>query len=436
VKNYIVPGLALTLLTTPALADDSVTLNGITLYGTVDIGMAYQTHGAPLSDYFGPGLEYLLQKNSNRSVLSLAPNALSQSHIGVKGMEALSDGISALFKVEAQFNPNSGNISDHLKAMTLNNGVPLASQTTNADSSRAGQAFQNAYVGITSERWGTLTVGRQNSLVLDNVLVYDPMGGAQGFSLIGFSGTTAGGGNTEDARLDAAVKYKVKTGMIRFAALGQFNGAHANAPGAAQFGLGANWGGLSVDGLYSFVKDAVAASPLATVPAGYSASNALAGTVSDNTALSLMTKYSTGPATGYAGYEHLVYANPSTPLAAGTSDIGGYVLATVTNTAFTHHKSLEVMWAGLKYAVTPEFSITGAFYRYYQFSYSGNGCSNISSGKCSGVLESESILADYAFNKHLDVYGGAMYTHVYNGLANGYLFNNTIDPMIGVRIRF
>src|SRR3954452_22560478 len=36
------------------IADDgSLTVHGITLYGTVDIGVTYQTHGTPISDVAG-----------------------------------------------------------------------------------------------------------------------------------------------------------------------------------------------------------------------------------------------------------------------------------------------------------------------------------------------------------------------------------------------
>ena len=34
---------------TEATADDSLTWLGITLYGKIDVGVAYQTHGAPLN---------------------------------------------------------------------------------------------------------------------------------------------------------------------------------------------------------------------------------------------------------------------------------------------------------------------------------------------------------------------------------------------------
>jgi predicted porin len=46
-----------------------------------------------------------------------------------------------------------------------NAGVAQGKQTANADSSRCGQAFNSvAYGGATSKTFGTLTIGRQQSL--------------------------------------------------------------------------------------------------------------------------------------------------------------------------------------------------------------------------------------------------------------------------------
>src|SRR5580704_445209 len=79
----------------PFVADDgSLTFHGITLYGLVDVGVAYQSHGTPLSNSAGLGLEYLISKNSNRSQFSIAPNALSISNIGLKGTEEIIPGVS------------------------------------------------------------------------------------------------------------------------------------------------------------------------------------------------------------------------------------------------------------------------------------------------------------------------------------------------------
>ena len=50
------------------------------------------------------------------------------------------------------------------------------------------------------------------------------MGGSYAFSVIGFSGTTAGGGNTEDTRSNLAFKYRVSYSNFRAAAMVQIGG--------------------------------------------------------------------------------------------------------------------------------------------------------------------------------------------------------------------
>jgi len=46
-------------------ADRIRTWNGLTLYGIDDVGVQYQTHGVPISDYFPAGTESIVQKSSN-----------------------------------------------------------------------------------------------------------------------------------------------------------------------------------------------------------------------------------------------------------------------------------------------------------------------------------------------------------------------------------
>src|SRR6266436_1041862 len=185
----------------PKAPDSSLTWNGITLYGIVDVGLQYQTHGVPASDYFPAGTESIIQKNSNGSITAVTPSNLSQSRIGLSGNEPLTGDWSGVFRLETFFNPQSGDLSDALKSQVLNNGRPLAAQSTNVDSSVAGQLFAGAaYAGFSSPTVGTFTFGRHVTPLADGVGKYDPLGAANSFSLIGFSGTAAGGGDTEDRK--------------------------------------------------------------------------------------------------------------------------------------------------------------------------------------------------------------------------------------------
>src|SRR5271166_6341738 len=112
---------------------DDLNWHGVTIYGTVDVGYAYQTHGAPLGGAFYPGLEYNLNgsKNANSAISSLAENGLEQSKIGVKVEEAVGYGWLAIGKLETAFNPLSGELADACASMVQNNGRLYQDQSAN-----------------------------------------------------------------------------------------------------------------------------------------------------------------------------------------------------------------------------------------------------------------------------------------------------------------
>jgi len=451
VRKYLVAGALVVLggVETGAFAadstDDSLTWYGVTLYGTVDVGYTYSTRSVPLNDYFTTGMEYLIQKNSNRKISTIAENAMSQSKVGLRGTREFYDGWSGIFKLETAFNPLSGEITDALHSMAQNNGVALANQNSNADSSRAGQAFQAAYAGVSSPTYGTLTFGFQNSLLLDNVLKYDPLGGSYAFSVIGFSGAAGGGGATEDARLENSIKYVNQIEWFRVGAQFQSGNGTSAQGNASEFELGGDYRGLSVDATYMNKHDeitstALTAAQVAALPAGVSSNNALSGTVSDNWTASLDASYVYQSAKISAGYEDIHFRRPSHPLAVGAQNIGGYVLGAVNNTAYNANARIQqVIWAGVKYSVTQHFDVFGAWYEYTQNNYNPKGIcpgGQASASTCSGRLTAYSLVADYRFNRHFDVYAGAMRSHVADGLASGYLSTMSIDPSIGGRFNF
>ena len=457
------PAPATPVVVTKSDASNSLTWNGITLYGIVDIGLQYQTHGAPISDYFPGGTESVIQKNSNASVTGLVGNNLSQSRIGLSGLEPIPNmDLSFVFRLETFFNPHSGNLSDGLKSLTLNNGKALDQQSTGVDSSVAGQLFAGAaYAGLSSPTFGALTFGRHVTPLADGISKYDPMGAAQAFSLLGFSGTTAGGGDTEDRRLDDSVKYTVKAGPVHVGALYQFNGANGGANTAFQGQLGFEFGGGSLDAYYSKKKNAVAASSLSqaqvlglaakcnppptippTAPQCYSVSNSLAGTISDNETYAIMGLYNFGRPKVFAGYEDIKFKNPDTLLPNGYITIGGYQLAYLNQTAYTNNKTLKVFWAGGKYALSDQLEFTLAYYGYQQDSFAAVSCSTAAAASCKGEVNVISGLADYKFTKRFDGYLGTMWSEAKDGLANGYLrlgpsdTASTLTSTVGLRFRF
>ncbi len=212
-----------------------------------------------------------------------------------------------------------------------------------------------------------------------------------------------------------------------------------------QADIGGEYAGASVDAYYSKFNSAITATSLtqaqvAQLPAlGYSVSNSLAATISDNTAYALMAFYKLDPWKFFAGYEHIKYANPSTPLPAGFITIGGYVLAFVNNGAYNNEKTVQVYWTGVRYTVIPHLDLTAAYYGVHQDAFGTGtqaGCSTAAHSVCSGTLEAFSFDADYRFNVHFDAYLGAMYSGVHDGMASGYLNTTNINPTIGVRYKF
>jgi predicted porin len=433
-----------------------LTWNGVTVYGTIDAGVTWRSHGAHFNGTSAIAEDYLIQKYSNHALWGIGPNALSQSNIGIKGNEPFAPGWAFVFDLEAGFDPYSLQFANGPHSVAQNAGVPLTSQNSGSDSSRAGQFYNSVgYLGFSSP-YGTLTVLRQNSLTLDAVFAYDPMGASYAFSPLGWQGITCGVGDTEDCRFSTSVKYRDQIGQFRVAALWQFGGYSLNnaATGSYQFQLGADvpnlaGGTLSLDAIGSYVKNAVSIGLAGnTLPALLP--QVLTATLSDDASVMLVAKYTNGPIKLFGGYEGIRYAPPSNPYAAGAGfkDIGGdFVCAgctainntNINSTAFNAgDKLFNVFWVGAKYAVSTDLDVIGAYYHYGQPTFGApvNCSPAVNSPTCHGTFDAVSFVVDWQFEKKFDAYAGLMFSQVAGGLANGFLYRNSIAPTAGLRFRF
>jgi predicted porin len=426
-------------------ADDSLTWNGITLYGVIDAGIQYDTHSAPFTPYRPAASGNIVRSNDYESPVGVTPSNMGQSRVGLQGTEHLVSDLSAVFQVETFFNPQSGQIADSLKSLAANNGKAVNNQNIGVDGSSAGQAFQTAFVGVQSTQFGALTFGRQVTLLSEGMIQYDPNFLATAFGVLGASNTYAGAGSSETNRLDDTVKYLVKYEAVHFGAMYKFNESDGSASTAYQVDIGGSFAGASLDAFYSKINDSITGSSLTATQVsglgalGYSAANSLAATVADVTSYAFMGSYKLDPVRFFAGYEHLKYEDPSTQLSVGYTDIGGYVLAVVTNNAYLDPKTVRVYWTGVRYTVVPGLDLTAAYYGVYQNAYGTKtlaGCSTTAHSQCSGNLQGISFDADYRFNVHFDAYVGALYSGVHDGMASGYLYSTNINPTIGVRFKF
>ena len=468
-------------------ASDELTWHGITVYGAYDIGIGWVSHGLPENGYNYEG-ESLVNRNGYEHRFLVAPNNLQQTGFGVRGKIQFAPGWFAVFNASTGINPQSGLLANASKTDIINNGLPRSSYSQAIDGARAGQPFNDEYYGgVSSETFGTLTFGRERSLGTDAMLLYDPAGGSYDFSYIGYNGTMAGGGDTEDSRWDSAVKYKVTYGPVHLAAMYKFadgNGgcysgtagftaatctpetAHNNAYGAD---LGGAFHKVSADIVYQHYNQAVSVlNPLLgpqSVTATYQSTtdsintNPITGTnlistddtvygiVTDNNAVMGAARYAGNHFKYFGGFEYIWQNNPHNPLGIGASDQGGYFMSGVEDNNLDTEKILRIGWTGVKYAYDRKTDITFAWYEQLQNDFrSPQACSGAAGfrASCAGALNEGSLYTDHRFTRRFDGFAGLAYSFVYGGMAIAiphkpgvpYLHNSNFAPTIGGRFTF
>jgi predicted porin len=392
-------------------------------------------------------------------VSTVAESGLEQSKVGLRISQEVADDLSLVARLETGFNPLSGQLTDACASLVTNSTRPQGSQTANADSSRCGQPFNSVlFGGVSSKQFGTLTVGRQNSLQLDALVLADPQALSYAFSFLGYSGFNGGAGSTEAARWDNSVKYVYQNGPVHVAGMYSTGGADIGMLGK---GYGANVGvtfmGLSVDAVYQNEKGAVnlrssydngGVDPVPTP--------GLAAYMSNDTSYNLMGRYTIeipnatkDKITVFAGYSHIQKAHGD--YSAGVEAEGNYPIDIGININNSAEYNME--WVGARYTVNTNWNFSAAYYHITQNSWTiglgptGNdniGCSGAGL-LCAGDFNEGSAVVDYVFNKHYDLYGGVNYSQVTDGLANGFSgttkdgttgSENQTTVMFGFRVRF
>ena len=469
-----------------ATTDCTLTWHGITVYGAYDIGVGWVSHGLPENGYNYEGAS-LVNRNGFQHRFLIAPNNLQQTGLGIRGKEEFHAGWYVVFNASTGINPQSGLLANASATDTINNGLPRKSYSYAIDGARAGQPFNDEiYVGVSSTKFGTMTFGRQRALGTDAMLLYDPVAGGYAFSFIGYNGTMAGGGDTEDTRWDDAVKYRFTYGPVHFGAMYKFadgsagcysatagwtaatctpESAHNNAYG---FDLGGEYRKLSVDAVYQHYNQAISVlnpllGPQSPTQSFQSTTdsintnqitgtnlidthNTVYGIVTDNNAVMVAAKYAWDPFKFFAGYEYIWLNNPHDPLGVGASDQGGYILSGVEDKNLDSERLMHIWWTGVKYTYRSKTDFTFSWYQQRQNTFRvpptcvfGNFRSS-----CAGNLNEGSIYADYHFTKRLDGFAGIAYSWVSGGLAIAiphgpgvpFFSNNNLAPTMGVRFAF
>jgi len=470
-----------------ATTDCTLTWHGITVYGAYDVGIGWVSHGLPENGYNYEGAS-LVNRNGYQHRFLVAPNNLSQTGLGIRGKEEFLPGWSVVFNASTGINPQSGLLANASKTDIINNGLPRSSYSYAIDGARAGQPFNDEiYAGVSSAHAGTLTFGRQRSLGTDAMLRYDPASGAYAFSYIGYNGTMAGGGDTENSRWDDALKYRLAFGPVHFGAMYKFadgsggcysasagwtdttcapESAHNNAYG---FDLGGDYGKFSADAVFQHYNQAISVLNPLLGPQSLSQpfqsttdsinTNQITGTnlidpndtvygiVTDNNAVMVAAKYAWDRFKVFAGYEYIWQNNPKDPLGVGASDQGGYFMSGVEDNNLDSEKLVNIWWTGVKYTYRSKTDITFSWYQQRQndFRVPPTACApgNMRSS-CAGTLNEGSLYVDHHFTKRFDGFAGIAYSWVSGGLAIAiphgpgvpYNSNNNCAPTIGGRFTF
>lgn len=405
-----------------AHADES----SITIYGTLDEAVAHLTHGLDFEANH-PVMNNPNVTKGTEGVTGLLNGGLSQTKWGLKGEEDMGGGLKTVFLLEQAFNLPTGAVSNAALGLANNKSTGPA---MSADSAIAGQFFnRGAFVGFSSNSWGTLTAGRQQSFFLDNIAIFDPMMGSQAFSPIGFSGKYGGGGDTDNSRVDNSLKYRIAVGDFDLGALYKFGGIAGDFPAREAWELNGVYavGAFAVQVGYQAFKDAFSIS-------NNTGTGSVKVTASDTKAYMLSAKYTWEKTIFRGGFERMTYANPSDPASDSqlTSIFGVTVAPPINVTAYNNEESLNVYWLGVGQQFTPAFSLSAAVYHIAQNSYA---CTTGAQSGCAGALDYYSLLADYNFSKRTDVYLGVMDSLVSGGPANAVL-NTPPAPSVNVNVLY
>jgi predicted porin len=267
----------------------------VTLYGIVDVSMRSQT-----------GLTSTYARSPLNSTV-VASGVGPTSRWGLRGSEDLGGGLRALFNLESGINVDTG------------------------ASSNAATFFDRASIVGLAGSWGTVTAGRQNTLIADSAGVVDTIGlrfanlnpNVQVTSLTGHQlgiefGTTAS--TTSSNRINNSVKYSLPLGPVLARAMYSFGETAGDTSKQKSTGLGLDYitPGLSVTSAYTEFRDAnnrelqaanLGASWLALpalrvmANAGYNRAETSATAVTRNRLLSAGVNYAVTPAVDVlAGY--------------------------------------------------------------------------------------------------------------------------------------
>jgi predicted porin len=423
-KKTLIALAVLGACTGTAYAEDST----LTLYGILDVGILTIDHSSNFNNggFVTGAAPY--GTGSNLGNVSRATGIMnggeSATRWGIRGSEDMGNGTKAFFQLESGIGLANGSLATSALAQAnTREGVSGAN-----DTSLNGQLFgRSAFVGISGSEWGAISGGRVTSLELDMIGRYDPVN-AQEFSPINFSGSYGGGGVTDNARVDNALKYVGKWDAFNLGLIHKFGGVAGcnTCQQVNEANIGWESGPFGVQAAYISADDTTKLDNNGTVAGGI-VTPYPAGTVGvtwvDVKSWMLAAKWeATSALTFKGGYERYEIENPSNPANDATqTSIYGYGIAHTSVSPLVAggpNQIFNVYWVGGNYDFTQAWRMSLGWYHITQNDYSNGSTSVSNMGKLSGTQNNYSAMLEYKLSKRTNIYGAAMFTKYGGGIAN------------------
>ena len=418
-----------------AFAGAAQAQSSVTLYGTLDIGVGGQTNGAAINNNYVGGMSptsssAIVAPGTGQAGAATTPyrgntvgviaGGQSANALGFMGSEDIGGGNKVIFKLEQGFNLASGALGQSGLNGTATTAIGGFANNTVGDTSSAGQLFSRAaWLGIKTSM-GTITAGRQNSVLLDQVGKYDPVA-AQFFSPISFSGNYGGGAQTDMARLNNSIKFANTYGGYNVSALVASGGYAGTATGGstAQFSTGYD------NNLFGIQASATHSNDATSMVAGLGGNSVNVQYM--NTTAFMLTGLlkATDKLTLKAGYENWVLS-PASNYAydAGLTNIYNYTANNIGEVIAP--KRVNTFWIGANYQLTPVIKTSVGGYRVVVPQYNavtaslasiatpvsipGAATSQYSGTYSGGAQNYLSTMVEYSLSKRTNLYAAYAYT--------------------------
>ncbi|OLL32167.1 hypothetical protein BTH42_06855 [Burkholderia sp. SRS-W-2-2016] len=362
--------------------------SSVTLYGSLDAGIVYSNNQGGHSKW---------QQGSG---------ALSNTYFGLRGSEDLGGGLHALFTLESGFNLSNGR---NIENSTLFN--------------------RQAFVGLKSNNFGTLTFGRQYDSVSDYLAPLSEAGEGFGNNL------AAHPFNNDNLGSAFSIKNAVKYTSVNYGGL-KFGGLYGFSNAAGEFSNNRAW---SAGASYNNGPLRLAAAYLQLSNSGSSNLNGAVSQGDGASAIGADLQRSFGAGISYAfGPAVAAFVYTHSQLDGITSmNVGGATLPGISGTNL-HLDNYEVNG---RYALTPALSVAGS----YTFT---NGKMSGANGSGDPRWHTVSLQGDYSLSKRTDVYIEGVYQHAsgkFGSFGRNVASINTLAPSstdnqvaaaIGLRHRF